>query len=336
MGYDEMKSVLNNPTLTKMIRLIPKPESFWGLRIVPDKGVTSDIAVWIEISGGLRMAEIVHPDSPAYIVTSDRQYKEKMASFFHIREKMPLKESELKNLRDPETVEGEGISYGEKYVAEKQEELNSRIDMRKEWSIWQMLQGSLTYSYEGVTFSVDYGIRAEHKITLTGGDKWDDETTANPQKQFQTAKKLIKRNGSAICKYAFMNTTTAEYLKNNEKIRQLLQYTDGRKLVEEDTIGKVSGVEVVEYDGYYMDRSGNLQNFIPDGKVIFVAGDQAGEPMARFLQSRSLDPNGKFRTPGKYSESWVEKDPRRVWLCAGLIGLPVLYHKDWVVVMTVF
>ncbi len=173
-------------------------------------------------------------------------------------------------------------------VAEQLDLFEQMIDNRLEWmSAQALVTGGITISGESYpTTHVDFGRDASLNIALTGGSKWD-QNTSMPIDDIETASLLVrKKSRGAIVTDLVMDGGAWSKLKRNSAVTDLIdiRYRRGvngetaidagprTKLNEAVYVGTLQGkIDLWVYDAYYTDDSGADQPFIPANTVIGVS-----------------------------------------------------------------
>ena len=138
----------------------------------------------------------------------------------------------------------------------------------------------ITIVANGVTYDYDYDPEGSWKsanyFELTGDSKWDSPSTADPFKDFDTAKQAVLQGTGASIAYAIMNTTTFNKFMSMTVIKNRFLTTSGlsigyptrgeiRKVVED-----TAELRIVIYDKMYRDENKVSHKFVPDNYVALV------------------------------------------------------------------
>ena len=167
-------------------------------------------------------------------------------------------------------------------------ELIDSIARREEWMAAQALIGGsyqiAGYADDGKTTIIDTVTfdGFDNKITISGsGLTWDNTTTAKPYDDIGDASQTIRRNAGLIPTVAICSANVANYLINNEQLRQymLVPSRDNLALMsiqprlvrpELMRVGYISALslDIYAYDGGYEDEDGTFTPYIPDDHMI--------------------------------------------------------------------
>lgn len=368
---------------------------------------------WESRKGNRGLAPFVPPGSPAPKIGMPG-VAEHEAYAAYIKEKKHFDEEFLNNLRRPGTNEEHWSA--QQILAEAMADLENRNRRRKEWMIAQMLFGGSFnyYTKGGVQVSVDYDIPSDQVVTLADAYKWDSGQSRDILGDINDARKTINDANGAMVTHMFLNSTTLEYLAEDDLIRTILQksaFGDG-SLFNSDRMGALIGANAgvignvlnipnfVVYDEKYQIRAtitsgvssgdttvtvddsadfaagetlrfwdvstGNYEDatissidvnsntitlssavsssykaredyvsmtkpFVPDDKVVLMAAQVDGRPIAAWYDA----PFGLERHYGMYADRKEQWDPEGVEVRVQSKGLPVLFQKDALYILTV-
>ena len=310
MGYGDY-SILQHETMTELVRKFPVQQHI-GKALFKEKKIDTNVAEWDIIHQSRDMADYASVDGEGHIVKRMGVQKQ-TATTAYLREKKQIEGSSLAWLRKPGT---EDKNYGEELIRNELEDLNRRLEKRKEWARWQALSGTLTVNQADVKFVVDYGIDASHKPTV--GTAWSN-IAADIINDLKTWKALIEKDSGEKAKTLYVNETVMAYLCKNTNIIALMSDDLSKKLLQEGIITKLAGLEIVVYNSGYVPAGGSYTYFIPDDVAVMVTENG----FARELTAPSTEMRAG-RRPGKFSKSWEQEDPSGVWVLIEEHTLPVI------------
>jgi hypothetical protein len=199
-----------------------KAPKFFLMNLFPSSNALSSTIKWESQRGGRGMTPFSPPGSPAQ-VTAPHGIAEHYAEAAYWKEKMPFDEEFLNNLRKPGTTAE--YQTAEAKLAKELASLSWRSDRRKEWMFAQMLFGNgFTYHVKGgYRATIDYGIPADHRVTLASAYNWNDGGSKNIMSDIQDGKKKIKNDTGGMVNVAMCNSEVLKLLANDTALRQLLQ-----------------------------------------------------------------------------------------------------------------
>lgn len=226
-------------------------------------------------------------------------------------------------------------------VGEKQVHLLGRQYDRIELSIWTLLSAGVFSVADPTTGAILHTDQYPVQV-FTAGTTWATSATATPLSDL-SAVQLLSRghsvNFGAQAK-AYMNRTTFNNLRSNGNAVDLY----GRRVAGLATVNNLKDINqiltnddlptVVIYDGFYLDDTGAVQLFIPNGKVIVVGVRPAGQTIGNYVMTRNV--NTPDMSPGQYS--FVDdnkKAPRSIDVHQGHNGGPIIEFPSAVVTMNV-
>ncbi len=317
--------------MTEIVRRFPRPQHI-GAAFFPEKPIAGEIAGWDVVKGARNMARYVAQGGEAHVSTLLPRLRLSAATAL-IKEKKTIDEA-TKNFIDRPGAYDE--PYGEQAITDELEALDRMIENRREASRWYALtngQLDVSQSDPAVRFVVDYGMDATHKIAKTGTEKWNDLTNSKPMDDLLEWKILIAKDSGVNATDMYCNSTVMRYLVGNSDIRDLLKYQVGDMLAKNGYITTLAGINITVYDTTYVDDNGDVQYYIPNDKVILVAREGLGKTFVSPTDVPVGDTTKKV--VGKFSYSWVTKDPVDTWMLVGVRELPVIQNPDQLVIATI-
>jgi len=278
MGVYGGLNILKTGYITKVLTELPDNTNLIGQSLCPME--TSDLQKividYVESTFGMTQPVAMNSASP--LAPAKGMYQRTFKPAFW-REKIRFDEEEILTLRQPGT---EGKRWGKGQVQDAVQQLDSRLQTRIEWLIWQMFGGTITINENGVSFAINYNIA----FSVQAATSWATVASADPLSDITNW--VQKFRGTGIkADTLYVNSIVDRYLLLNNKIRTLLRYQTGRKedLVSagqlKELIGKqFSGLKYEVYtSGYHMRSSltadaasGQAVVNVQDGSQ-FVAGD---------------------------------------------------------------
>ncbi|MCF8263618.1 MAG: major capsid protein [Melioribacteraceae bacterium] len=293
----------------------------------PELHEVDNIIVDIEVEGQKIAAIVSATDNPTRVARdsySSNQVKTPkvlMFSELNPRDFMDTRQSGeagITNVSDPKFK-----AKAQKELAKLLKKLQDMETRLEEWMAAQaLLGGGWTATLpNGKKYTIDFQRPNTHTVTLTGDDKWDAPTTANPLNVIETKAQLISRAVSAQPTIVVMNRTTKQKLLAIESFTSALDnrrmnrgtVDTSKKELESGAkkFAEIDSFEFYEYDAQYTDYDGNSQLYVPDSKVIIGVEKFAGNvihygPIEDF--EAMPDVRRKY-----FSKNWTEKMPSK-WL----------------------
>ena len=332
-------AILDPRVLPRVIQEYDAPEEMMGLNsIVTEESDTQPSWEYdIEVHTRGLLNRYNSPNSEAFIV-DQMPVGTMYGGYAYQRVKKKFNPTTLRTLRD--LGEGRATSAaGEAKVRRETEDLRMQMLRAQEYAIWQMLQGSWTFTTEAnVNYTIDYGVPEMHKVAVTNA--WgaaDDQ----PIKDISNIKTMVQRNCGYPIVNAYMNTKTIDrfyelpevsggFLTGAESMSKQGQLSDRQKdmFQNERIIPRFMGINWIEYDAGWLgdanvtggdstgivpgqiDPTGGARNYasyIPDNKIIFLV--TGGAQSFVIQKGPSLDDSAPPEWTGVYTKTWKEEDP---------------------------
>jgi len=209
-------------TLNKLISKMDKAPDMFFSNLFPTVQYDSDTIRWEIEYGSAGMTPFVAPGTVAPAVGVDGTGEASAKAAFY-KEKMYFDEEFLNNMREP----GSWATYqaAERKLARGTKKLDYRIQRRREWMMAQMfIEGGFTYMQKGgAKFTVNYGIPATHKVTLTGNDRWDVvHADSDPVEDIFDAKRILSDDAGVSGLIAMCNSEVLKVLMFKKSVQDLL------------------------------------------------------------------------------------------------------------------
>jgi hypothetical protein len=202
--------------------------------------------------------------------------------------------------------------------------------------------GTITLASNGQSYTYDYGMPAENKITVTTG--WADEN-ADPVKDITDAQKVARRKGHKLTR-AMCNTNCLNTLLNNVNIKNTLYVfaqgkisitiEDVRKYIEERT-----GITIYVNDNGYVAENGTFTNYFADDIFVLMPAEPLGEthfgttPEESDLMSGTTDAEVSLVNNSVAVTTSKQVDPVNVETKVSMVMLPSFEQADAVFILDV-
>ncbi|WFA86510.1 major capsid protein [Paenibacillus amylolyticus] len=336
-----MANVLDPDFLTEVVRNIRTDiNSFRGAQILtngvdfkPELGLTIKYDVTYDDTGMTPPTGLNDP-SPIHAAPVVKQMEFTNQEW---REKAIIDREKIATLRKPGTSLEQ--TWGEEYMIEKMVNLNQRLETRFEWMRWQSLTGSLVVpaTANKPSRTIDYGVPANNKPTADV--LWNNIATADPLKNLDEWLLRFRGSGARGVKVV-ANKKVDSYLKQNEKIRDLIKFTYGKDIVTDGSLSEIvsqnlNGLQYEVYDGGYIDDTGTFFPFIPDNAVIIIGRGMTGSIMDLVTSPNNYEDIFTGHT-GKFAlAKLIQGDPDQWQVINGATVLPRLKYVNWHIFATV-
>lgn len=264
---------------------------FMGQAFFPNRKKMGIDLKWLKTHKGLGIAlkpsnfdavPVIRPRGQAAMT------KEEMPLF---RESMVVKEHDLMELV---RIQDENDPYLPAVIESMYDDTNFLVDgadISAEYMRMQLLSangGNMGISIataDNMVHFFDYdkdgSWKAKHFMELTGESTWDKPATAKPLTDIKKAFQYLTSIGVTPV-YAMMNSTTFDYLPENEQLRDALVTLSGTAInfmdteTTEEVFRRKTKLTPLLYDKMYLDYEGNEQKFYPDGYVTIIGSGALG------------------------------------------------------------
>ena len=322
-------NLLDYKVLTGVLQKLGNPPELLGKTIFKDRTIDGLSATWDVVTGNRTLGAFRAPEGKSKNINR-LGVEKKVSQLALLALNKQLPETFLVWKRAPGTIDQ---PYMEQAIRRELEDLNNMLERTYEYARWNILTtGKLTVNQSDVKFEVDYGIANDHKpmVDVSWG-----EQTATPMEDISAWKRLVAKDSGYVITDMYMNSLSLEKCLKSESIRELLRAQYGRELVAGQTPPEIIQVKVNVYDAGYVNGGGSFVNYIPDGKVIFVASapDFAEEQVGSGLIP--LGENNVQKAIGKYSYTDITKDPVSLLLYAGKNALPLIKRVENIVIANI-
>ena len=356
---------LDRVELTGVVNKIRRPATFLQNTIYGRNEVirsTEEFELGRE-SDGRETLPFVLPGAAALVVGSRTRTAERIACP-NIRVKTALNPSEVFEARDLDESSFGPMSSADMnrkmqaHVARIQAKQLRDLSNTIEWMSSRALQGSMSYEQVGGdAFTIDFGRPAGHMVTLTGASTWD-QSTAFPEGDFRTAKKLVSNEEGLGVTDCIMGEEAASAFLQNESVRIRLdgdRFEIGsldltRPFIEDGSVnflGRFMGVRCWEYV-----RKINVAGVTTDmirpkyAEFVSLSADNGAElnygavkddfdfVRGQGYNSRVLS-GGGLRRGRVFAKSWQTDDPTSLWILMQSRPMPFNRRQGWSVSMQV-
>jgi hypothetical protein len=320
-------SLLEPMVLRGVVEKFVTPETMTMLSRLDQTPWPYPSATWDVIKGSRMVATPNVPNSEAHVVSRLGRQQE-AAAFIYLREKKVFQPTTIRWLREPGQL---AAINAERAVLREINDLNIRFDNFAEWSIWQALTGTLTYSYPDVQGVVNYGFPSSHIISL--GTPWASgssnlnsvnatvgATYKNPLaivEDVRSWKRIVQIHGRVPAREAFATQVTMAALMEawasattSATVSIMATMLSDRMKDQYYSSGMIDGfmgLTWTQVEQVYENAQGNLTFFVPDGNLYL--GNFTDQRPIELLIGPTADDEAPDGFTGKYAKTWKEKDP---------------------------
>ena len=287
-----------------------------------ERDLATNFIDWDSVSGGRKLAPLVASHLPGKNVARSG-YVTKTFTPPMVKPKMVTTAEDILKRQPGQTVYDtvdNPMTWARQQLASDLDELNMLINRREEWMCSSVLSdGTITFTGDGVDTTVDFGMPAEHKVELTGGDLWSDSGSDPINDLLEWVRlvrdasgiiptKLIMGNeaADAFINHPSVGGDTSKSLFNNQRL-MLGQISPQAQSPGVELLGFLTrpNLEIYGYSEIYTDDDGNPQNMMPVDK-IFLGSDMANDIFAYGAIEHLKAPSLRIR---RFVHTWEEDDP---------------------------
>ena len=314
--------ILKQTVLTGIIQKFVAPPENIGRSLFSVVSHPETVAEWDVIKGSRQRGAPTLPNREGKLVNPLGVGK-RSASFIYFREKKAFEPTTLRWLRTPGEL---ARANAEAAVRREVTDLNQRLERLVESYCWDALKGTITINETDVKATVDMGFDSSHKPTA--GTLWSDTLNADIIGDVKAWKKILVEDSGYPATDVYANSTTMEYAYQNDGLREL--WTDKRKdqYFEDGEVTGLLGLNWHTFDGAYEDTSLTTVSYIPDGYIIMLSG--ASRPF-ELIEGPSADHDAPNGHTGKFSKSWIDRDPSAQFVLLEYHFLPIVKYVDQVI-----
>lgn len=209
---------------------------------------------------------------------------------------------------------------------------------------------AISFADNGVTYAYTYAdaaYAASHFVALTGTSLWTATATSDPLKDITALKTKLRMEQGSVIRYLIMNSNTFALAAASNAIKSLFVLANGNTpnmallpAQVTDLIERATGCRVIVNDDVYVDETGAMQTYVPDGYVAFIPDGALGT-MFRATTPAEADLIGRADVDvsivdgGVAIATKVETDPVEKVVIASQIVLPSYERIDSVGLMKV-
>ena len=337
-------SLLQPVVLRGVVERFTAPESLAMLSRIPQTPNPFPTAQWEVIRGSRAIARPNVPNSEAHIVPRLGRASAS-AAFVYLREKKVFEPTTLHWLRRAAGSLDQLASHqAEEAVLREMADLNTRLDNFAEWMIWQSLTGTLVFDYPDVQASVDYKFLPTHKPSAATG--WNTAGPTSIVEDIRAWKRLIRRDGRVEAQEAYATEKTIARIFNAFAANGLNAPGTAGGIILSDRMrdqyyqtGVIPGfmgldwkVQEAVYDAAGAAYTSSPTD--PGQETMFLADDAL--ILGNFTENRPIElfigPTADEEAPenftGKFTKSWIEKDPSARQILIEWNLLPVITRPE--------
>lgn len=288
------------------------------------------------VVGGEQLAPFVHPEHQGRLVERE-PYSTKSYKIPVMKPKTVLSAVNLGARTPGEVVYSDGRSPAAHAAMQLGKDMAKLIGMLKRAQEWMAVQavnsGVVSVVGDGYNETIDFGMPAANKVTLTGTDLWS-HADSDPISDFGAWADIIENSSGAVPDVAVISSGVARAMSNHASV---LEKLDNRRVQMGEIrperlargvryFGYLSdpGIDIYVYSTQYETAPGTRATFMPAGKV-FLGATQA-RSVRHFGLIRDLRA-GSF-VGEMFPKVWEQEDPSAQYLLLQSACLPVPHQPD--------
>lgn len=262
--------------MNRVIELSPKAPTGFFSGMFPSFNNDSDAIKWTTSYGSGGITPFVAPGAPAPTVGVDGTGEGSAKAAFW-KEKTYFDESFLNNMKEPGTMQT--YMTAERQLARQIMKLRNRCMRRREWMTAKMFtDGRFTYKdSKGMSFTVDYGVPATHRVVLAADRKWDAGASRNPIEDIMVGREVLADDAGVVPEYGILNTSLLNKLTLDKNIQALLEkstFGNGDLFARpKEVIGALLNIPLMVYDEFYELQAFLVQNASAAGGATIYLDD---------------------------------------------------------------
>ncbi|MFH1136574.1 MAG: major capsid protein [Pseudomonadota bacterium] len=338
-----MDNLFKIRTLTAAVNAMPAPAMVVYNRLFRQRAhlvPSSRMAVDIR-AGSERILQSIAVDADAAVTTKTNRRVITLEAP-RLAEKRTISAASMEDIRKlGDQVRVESLADR---IREELQDMRNETDRTMEFWAANAIKGKI-YDADLTKVLVDYNLPSSHDITLSGtGDElyWDN-ASSDPSAALRDLKLLIEDDcGTTITGWlAFLGSGVMNALLGHQKIRELLAQERGRAVAESGRVERLSEVDLVEYNGSFIDSSGTRRRFIERNEIVLIGlcPDLVDCPFAPVVNTKAPGGVGNVDENGRgvmfFAFSWDKDDGSARWIQVETRPLPVLQRPGAVVRATV-
>ena len=228
-----------------------------------------------------------------------------------------------------------GAQYARQEILKEQMNIIDMIERRTEVMVHEILTtvGDVTFTGEGESITVNYGMQASHKVALTLTDKWSDTTNSDPIADLVTWSQRVSDDGGIAPNRCIMSAEAAKLYKAHPKVQAIL---DNRRIFQGEIrfqdlpdslqyIGREeeSGLDLFKYTGQYTNDSGTVTKVMTANELIIGYEGVQTEIAYGAIEDLAAPVRAKW-----FFKAKEEFDPSGHQLLGQSSPLPMVYNAD--------
>lgn len=299
--------LLETKVMTEMVRLFPVPPSWFRTNIFPVKTTSAWQAEYYVMDHSRKITPFQGRGREGTMrPKGERSLRQE--TYLHLRPKDIVKDVDMQSLRKPGSSDT-SEAYGRQLVVDTLDDLRREVDNTFEWIGAQVLQAAtVSVTIDGATVSLTTGLSTTHVTTASAA--WSTVAT-DVMGDINTSKDVIRRDSGLEPEFILMCSSVHTHIVNNTVLQNYFkETTDVNNIILNGRIARLSGLDVVVYDEYYVPDDGTATRIWGQQLVLFGCYSSKARSMMLVGPPEDIDMQGVGAGIG--SKSWKSEDPAGV------------------------
>ena len=206
--------------------------------------------------------------------------------------------------------------------------------------------GIIKLNGNGVAYTYDFKVPAEHKKTLSGVNAWNKPETADPINDLIKIKLEVEQETGEVMDKVIMNSVTFGLIAKNKLVKAQIAASNNGIVIITDAMVKaavesLTNLQVVIYDKMYKDAQGKAVKFYPDNQFTMLPAGNLGRtvfgttPEEADLMSGATEAEVAIIDTGVAITTTKEVDPVNVFTKVSQVVIPTFEQANNVVIVDV-
>jgi hypothetical protein len=354
-------SLLEPMVLNRVVQKFVTPQDLALLNTIPSRPSDGpDYVAWDIEKGARQLAGFNVPGAEA-ILQNQLGNSSGYAKLAYSRIKKTFQGQLLRWLREPGTI---NQTNAERKVMRELQGMSDSIDLEQEYLLWNALRGSSTIAYQdGSSVTINYQFPSSHLVSPAV--VWSSATPQNIVDDVFAWKRLVETHGRVPATDAYCSSVTVQKIIDawvNRGVATVSLNTGGATSSIQtnaapnspSSLGAAAvggllsdtmkdayykgqglpgfmGLDWHAVDELYTNTAGNNTRFVGDGTSgnpeVFLGNYTQGQPVT-MVYGKSPDLEAGDDVYGKFTKSWLEKDPSARVVLMELQYLPIVERPE--------
>ena len=268
---------------------------FVGQAFFPNRKKLGNSIKWVKTHKGLNAILMPSSFDALPVLRSREGFREEHNQMVFFRESMQIKEEDMLMIMNAQDSNSPYVQEVLDSIYDDTNKLFDSAEIAAEVMRMQLLaandgtpkitigtgDGKSDNIVQTLNYDPDGSYQHDHYMKVSGDVTWDKPAAAKPLNDVRKATTYLSSIG-VVPRFALMNSTTLNYLIDNEQIKNAIITSSGRVIdyVDESTVintfTRMTGLNIIRYDKMYMNYEGKETKFFPDNKVTIIGNNVLG------------------------------------------------------------